>query len=203
MPDSLSATLANSSFQHAAERAPIMIWMSGLDLGCFYFNRAWLQYRGRTLAEESGNQWAEGVHPDDIEQCVAHYLNCFAERAPFAMNYRLRHFSGAYFWILDRGAPHYAGDGTFLGFFGGCAETVALGPAELNSQLRTGLDGVAAFARDLAANQVAATAQRSAPTVPLKAFAQNLRRAHANAQLGKLAEDMLAYGNLPHGSFLK
>ena len=180
-----------------------MIWMSGPDMGCFYFNRAWLQYRGRTLAEESGNQWAEGVHPNDLEACVAHYTNCFAERAPFAMNYRLRHFSGQYFSILTRGAPHYATDGTFLGFFGGCAETVALSPAELNSQLRTSLAGIAAFARALAANEIEATRRESAPSMPLKAFAHNLRRAHAAAQMGKLAEDMLAYGNLPQGSFRK
>jgi PAS domain S-box-containing protein len=193
----------NLSFQGVAEQAPIMIWMSGLDMGCFYFNQAWLNFRGRTLAQEEGNQWAEGVHPEDLAQCVAHYTSCFAERAPFAMNYRLRHFSGEYFWILDRGAPHYATDGTFLGFVGGCAETETLAPAALNIQLRTGLDGIATFARNLARAKIAASAEGSVPSVPLKSFAQDLYRAHAAAEIAQLANDMLAYGDLKPGTFLK
>ncbi|HWA24807.1 MAG TPA: PAS domain-containing protein [Lacunisphaera sp.] len=196
-PDSLS-------FQGLAESAPIMIWMAGLDLGCFYFNQAWLQFRGRTLAEEYGNGWAEGVHPEDLGACVAHYTSCFEHRLPFAMNYRLRHFSGEYFWILDRGAPHYAADGTFLGFFGGCAETETLTPVVLNSQLRTSLDGIALWARTLAETHLNAPAAGSTP--PLKAFARHLHRSreekNAATQLGRLAADMLTYATIPRGAHL-
>ena len=73
-------------FQQLADGAPVMIWMSGLDMGCFYFNRAWLDFRGRTLAQESGNGWAEGVHPDDLERCVNHYVSCFERRIAFEVS---------------------------------------------------------------------------------------------------------------------
>ncbi|MES1166367.1 MAG: PAS domain-containing protein [Pseudomonadota bacterium] len=199
------------SFLTLAHRAPVMIWMSGLDLGCFYFNRAWLSFRGRLLAQEYGNGWAEGVHPDDLERCVEHYTTCFRERVPFVMSYRLQHFSGEYHWILDRGTPHYSPDGQFLGYFGGCAETEAIAPGILNVQLRTSLAGVAAFARDLAEAQLESPGAGAARS-SLTAFAQTLRLAqgdraremkHAAAELEKLTTDMLAYGDLPNGACLR
>ena len=206
MPFSQESHPDDPSFLSLAHRAPLMIWMSGLDMGCFYFNRAWLNFRGRTLAQEQGNGWAEGVHPDDLDRCVAHYTGCFERHVPFVMKYRLQHYSGAYHCILDRGAPHYALDGTFLGFYGGCAETAALAPETLQSQLRTSLDGVAAFARDLAEARLDSTAGDPESRTPLKIFAHNLRRAHgeraremkhAASELEQLAADMITYRGIP------
>lgn len=200
------------TFQGLAENLPIMIWMSGLDMGCFHFNRAWLQFTGRTLAQEYGNGWAEGVHPDDLDQCVAHYVSCFEARAPFAMNYRLRHFSGAYYWILDRGSPHYTEDGRFLGYFGGCAETENLDPSLLNAELRTGLAGVEAFAAAFAAEHMAVTEGSRGSSPQLVAFAKELRRSHeakaaetrrATSQIVQLARDMMFYRAIPRGACLK
>ena len=211
MPFSQEPHPDDSSFLNLAHRAPLMIWMSGLDMGCFYFNRAWLHFRGRSLAQESGNGWAEGVHPDDLDRCVAHYTGCFERCVPFVMKYRLQHYSGDYHWILDRGTPHYSLDGTFLGFFGGCAETAVLSPEILQSQLRTSLAGAAAFARDLAEAQLDTTAGDSASQIPLKIFAHNLRHAHgeraremkhAAGELEKLAADMLTYRGIPNDKCL-
>ena len=199
------------SFLSLAHRAPVMIWMSGLDMGCFYFNRAWLNFRGRLLSQEYGNGWAEGVHPDDLDRCVAHYAGCFERGVPFVMKYRLQHYSGEYHWILDRGAPHYSVHGEFLGYFGGCAETENLSPAILNLQLRTSLAGVAAFARDLAEAQLQPSAGEPASPSRLKAFAQNLHQArgeraremkHAAGELERLAADMLTYGRIPNHTCL-
>lgn len=195
------------SFLALVHRAPIMIWIAGLDMGCFYFNRAWLDFRGRLLAQEYGHGWAEGVHPDDLDQCVAHYVGCFERRVPFVMKYRLQHFSGEYHWILDRGAPHYSPEGKFLGFVGGCAETAKVPADVLRSQLRTGLDQVAGFARDLAGVWLEAPEGAQSRT-PLTIFAHNLRHAegararemkHAASSLEKLTADMLANADLENG----
>ena len=109
-------------FRMITEASPIMVWMSGTDKLCYYFTKGWLDFVGRTLEQEQGNGWAENVHPDDLDHCVQTYVKCFDARRPFEMEYRLRHHTGQYRWILDRGVPRYAADGTFEGFVGGCLD---------------------------------------------------------------------------------
>jgi PAS domain S-box-containing protein len=109
-------------FRMITEAAPIMVWMSGTDKLCYYFNRGWLDFVGRTLEQESGNGWAENVHPDDLDRCLQIYVESFDARQPFEMEYRLRHQNGNYRWILDHAVPRYAPDGTFEGYVGGCLD---------------------------------------------------------------------------------
>ena len=104
------------------DATPIMIWMSGTDKLCYYFNKSWLDFVGRTIEQEMGNGWAENVHPDDFDRCLQIYVTSFDARQPFEMEYRLRHRSGQYRWILDHGVPRYAPDGTFEGYVGGCLD---------------------------------------------------------------------------------
>ncbi len=109
-------------FRMITEAAPIMVWMSGTDKVCYYFNKGWLDFVGRTLEQEFGNGWAENVHLDDFDRCLQIYEESFDARQPFEMEYRLRHHNGQYRWILDHGVPRYAPDGTFEGYVGGCLD---------------------------------------------------------------------------------
>jgi len=104
------------------EASPVLVWMSGTDKLCFYFNKCWLDYVGRTMEQEAGNGWAENVHPEDFDRCLEIYTSCFDAHVPFQMEYRLRHHSGQYRWILDCGVPRFAPDGTFEGYVGGCLD---------------------------------------------------------------------------------
>jgi PAS domain S-box-containing protein len=92
-------------FRSIANATPVMIWLAGTDTLCYWFNAGWLAFTGRTLAQEQGNGWAEGVHPDDLQRCVSFYLAHFEQRLPFQMEYRLMHHNGQYRWIHDSGVP--------------------------------------------------------------------------------------------------
>jgi len=105
-------------FQQVADTAPVMLWMSGSDTLCTWFNRRWLEFRGRTMEQELGNGWAEGVHADDLERCLNTYLACFQARREFRMEYRLRRADGQYCWIVDTGVPRVFHDGEFAGYIG-------------------------------------------------------------------------------------
>jgi PAS domain S-box-containing protein len=109
-------------FRMLADATPVLIWQSGVDMLCTYFNRNWLEFTGRTEEQELGSGWTEGVHPDDYTRCVQTYIESFDRREPFEMEYRLRRADGEYRWILDRGVPFFAQDGAFAGYLGGCID---------------------------------------------------------------------------------
>jgi PAS domain S-box-containing protein len=110
------------SFRLLADNAPVMIWRSGPDKLCDWFNRPWLQFTGRTMEQELGNGWTEGVHPADLSRCFSTYVTAFDSHEEFSMEYRLRRRDGVYRWILDNGRPYASLEGTFRGYFGSCID---------------------------------------------------------------------------------
>ena len=113
---------SEARFRIMADNAPVLIWMSGTDQLCNYFNQTWLDYTGRTLEQELGNGWAEGVHPDDVARCLEMYTTAFERREHFQMEYRLRRHDGEYGWLLDTGVPRLTPEGQFAGYIGSCTE---------------------------------------------------------------------------------
>ncbi|MGB3312098.1 MAG: PAS domain S-box protein [Nodosilinea sp.] len=111
---------SETRFRQMTDAAPMMVWISGPDQGCTYFNQSWLTFTGRTLSQEMGIGWTEGIHPDDFQTCLDTYSTTFDARRSFAMEYRLRHVSGEYRWIFDVGEPRFSPDGHFLGYVGSC-----------------------------------------------------------------------------------
>lgn len=104
-------------FRELLDASPVMIWMSGTDAMCTFFNRAWLDFRGRSLEEELGNGWTDGLYPDDRELCLETYLKAFTARYPFRVQYRVQRSDGEYGWIENCGTPLIE-DGVFVGFMG-------------------------------------------------------------------------------------
>lgn len=100
--------------------APALIWRANTDGQCDWFNLTWLEFTGRTMDQEYGDGWAQGVHPEDLDHCVGIWQGAFAERRQFEMEYRLRRHDGEYRWILDIGRPMNALNGSFSGYIGYC-----------------------------------------------------------------------------------
>jgi PAS domain S-box-containing protein len=109
-------------FRLVANTAPVLIWMSGPDKLCNYFNASWIEFTGRPIEAELGNGWVEGVHSEDLKSCLDTYTRAFDRRAPFQMHYRLRRRDGEYRWVIDVGVPRLAADGSLAGFIGSCTD---------------------------------------------------------------------------------
>lgn len=121
---------SEARFRLVANTAPAMIWMSGVDKLCTYFNQFWLDFTGKPIEAEMGDGWAAGVHPDDRERCLETYSNAFDRRESFIMEYGLRRHDGKYRWILDHGVPRFAPDGSFVGYIGSCIDVTERKDAE-------------------------------------------------------------------------
>jgi len=127
-------------FRTLADSAPMAIWVAGTDKGCYWFNKTWLDFTGRSMEQEIGNGWAESVHPDDLVACMEHYQTCFDARRRFEMEYRLRNHRGEYRWMLDTGTPRLDTDGVFSGFVGTMVDITERRAVEKELQLQARVD---------------------------------------------------------------
>jgi len=180
----------DARFCEVMDAAPFMIWVSGKDKGCVWFNKPWLTFTGRRMAQEIGKGWSEGVHQDDFDRCIKVYASRFDARKDFRIQYRLRRHDGAYRWIDDTGIPRFSRDGSFLGYIGSCLdvhehrETQSelrrrlLEIAELNRQADTAIL-VASIAHEISQPLAAIVSNGSAGLRWLAGDIPNVSRARA------------------------
>jgi PAS domain S-box-containing protein len=129
---------SEARFRTMADHAPVMLWVAGVSGRCEFFNRVWLEFTGRSLEQEVGTGWAEGVHPLDFQSCMHTFVTSFVARRAFSMEYRLARRDGEYRWILDQGVPRFGPDGGFAGYIGSCVDITPL--KALRDQLDVRID---------------------------------------------------------------
>jgi len=178
---------SEARFRLMADAAPVWIWTSGLDKGCTYTSRSWLEFTGRPAERELGDGWAEGIHPDDMPRCLAIYASHFDAREPFEMVFRHRRHDGEYRWILDRGVPRFTSEGQFAGYVGACTDITERRRAE---------DGLQASRREL---QMLAGQLIEAQEVERRRIARELHD-DLNQGLALLAVELELLGRRPPGS---
>ena len=105
-----------------ADGTPAMLWISGPDKLCTWFNKSWLNFVGSRMEQEQENGWVKNVHRDDQVSCVNAYDCAFDARLPFTRSYRLRRHDGEYRWVLDQALPQFAPTGDFTGYIGCCVD---------------------------------------------------------------------------------
>ena len=175
----------DARFCEVMDVAPVMIWVSGPDKQCVWFNLPWLTFTGREMQQELGNGWSEGVHPNDFDRCLETYVSHFDARKEFRMEYRLRRHDGAYRWIDDTGIPRYARDGAFLGYIGSCTDIHEC--RETQSELRGRLLEIARLTRRADAAAIASLFAHEL-NQPLAAILSNIEAAELDIPVGGLRE---------------
>ena len=109
-------------FRDMANSVPGMIVASGPDGRPTFFNTGWLEFRGRSIDQELGWGWMEGLHPDDRDELQANYDRILEARHKWQLEYRLRRADGEYRWIFCSGVPRYGAGGAFIGYMACCVD---------------------------------------------------------------------------------
>lgn len=113
--------MPDSEFRLLADNAPVMVWRAGAEGSCDWFNRPWLEFTGRSLDQELGDGWTQGIHAEDRERFLSTFQGALERRGDFKGEYRLRRHDGTHRWVLVTGAPFFR-DGVFSGYFGSCID---------------------------------------------------------------------------------
>ncbi len=109
---------SESRFRDMADHAPVMIWVADPSGACTYLNRRWYEFTGQTRAEAEGFGWLDATHPDDRARAEETFVSANAARAPFRVEYRLRHADGGYRWAIDAASPRFGDRGEYMGYVG-------------------------------------------------------------------------------------
>lgn len=107
--------IAKSAIAIWPTRLPVLVWQSGPDKLCTYFNKGWLEFTGRKAGGGRASR--------RLSALPRHPRFCVRTARTFVTEYRLRHRSGGYRRVLDRSVPQFNSDGTFLGYVGGAVDT--------------------------------------------------------------------------------
>ena len=102
------------------DELPNPIRRADVDAQSDYFNKAWLEFTGRSISQELGDAWTEGVHHEDRDRLKKIQSDSFEHRAPYVTEYRLRDRSGEYRWMVEYGRPIKDLDGSFSGYISSC-----------------------------------------------------------------------------------
>lgn len=109
-------------FRTMAEGSDILIAMSDATSNAIYFNKAWIEMTGRSMADLLEFGWVDLVHPDDKERYVNIYLSAFNKQVAFTGEFRVLSKNGDYRWLLAKGPPRFSPDGSFEGYISSCID---------------------------------------------------------------------------------
>ncbi len=109
-------------FKNMANTTPVLMWISDPEAFFTFVNKFWEEFTGRTLGQEIGLNWIEGIHTEDLKPFISKYKSACDARKPFEIEYRLKTHNGSYKWVINKGVPRFQSDGRFAGYIGSCTD---------------------------------------------------------------------------------
>ncbi|HEV2540566.1 MAG TPA: PAS domain-containing protein [Frateuria sp.] len=99
-----------------------IIWSARPDGHHDFFNRRWYEFTGAVPGTTDGDDWAYLFHPDDRERTFERWRHSLVTGEPYEIEYRMRHHTGIYRWMLGRAHPVRNEAGQILRWMGTCTD---------------------------------------------------------------------------------
>jgi len=101
---------------------PQMVWSTLPDGFHDFYNDRWYEYTGTPHGSTDGEGWNGMFHPDDQDRAMERWRQSLTSGEPYEIEYRLRHHSGDYRWVLGRALPVRDEDGQIIRWMGTCTD---------------------------------------------------------------------------------
>jgi hypothetical protein len=117
-----AAEAGEARFRQIADAMPQMVWSALPDGYHDYYNRRHYEFAGVSTDQTIGQNWGSIIHPDDLARTQKVWAHCLATGEPYKIEYRLRHHSGEYHWMLARALPIRNAAGQIERWMGTCTD---------------------------------------------------------------------------------
>lgn len=101
---------------------PQMIWCTRPNGLHDYYSPLWYEFTGVPYGSTYGQGWNEVFHPDDQERARSAWQHSLQTGESYEIQYRLRHHSGEYRWVLGRANPERDERGEIVRWYGTCTD---------------------------------------------------------------------------------
>ena len=113
---------SETGFRILADTMPQMVWSTQPDGFHDYYNARWYEFTGVPPGSTDGTGWSGIFHPEDQDRAWAVWRHSLETGEPYQIEYRLRHHSGSYRWVLGRALPIRDADGRITRWYGTCTD---------------------------------------------------------------------------------
>ena len=114
--------VSEAKFRAIADTMPQMVWSTLPDGFHDYFNARWYEFTGVPEGSTDGEGWNGMFHPDDQDRAFETWRHSLETGETYEIEYRLRHHSGEYRWVLGRATPIHDANGRIVRWFGTCTD---------------------------------------------------------------------------------
>ena len=109
-------------FRGMADACPSMMWVSEESAKMQFFNAELRAFCNITSEEALADKWLTLIHPDDVSEAYASFLQSHQDHTPFSTEVRLRRTDGQWRIVGTRAQPRFSAEGQFMGHIGLCAD---------------------------------------------------------------------------------
>jgi PAS domain S-box-containing protein len=111
--------ISENRFRQLADKAPMWVWITDLDINVLYANHQVLNFVGIDhYSEFTGHIWQKSAHPEDLTIIIEHFQKAVSTQTAFEFEARVKNAkTGAYEWFYLTGVPRVELN-IFTGFIG-------------------------------------------------------------------------------------